>query len=85
MDRLKRFLDKGGDEVDKVSIIFTAISIIATIGNAYKKRWCFVIWLFTNSFWCIYDFSIGAYSQAVLFAVYFVISIIGFIEWRMKK
>ncbi len=65
-----------------ISYIVTIISIAATIANAYKKRWCFIVWLFTNAFWCIYDFVIGAYSQSVLYAVYFVISVIGLRNWR---
>ena len=64
------------------SILITIASIIGTIANIYKKRWCFIIWLFTNGFWCIYDISIGAYSQAILFAVYFMLAIHGSIKWR---
>ena len=64
------------------SILITIASIIGTIANIYKKRWCFIIWLFTNGFWCIYDISIGAYSQAFLFAVYFALAIHGLIKWR---
>lgn len=65
--------------------IVTAISIIGTIANVYQKRWCFIIWLFTNSFWCIYDASIGQYAQAVLFAVYFALAIAGLVKWGKKR
>lgn len=68
-----------------LSYIITAVSITATIANAYKKRWCFIAWLCTNSFWCVYDFVIGAYSQSFLFAAYFVISVIGLRNWRKKE
>jgi nicotinamide riboside transporter PnuC len=64
------------------SILITIASIIGTVANIYKKRWCFVIWLFTNGFWCIYDLTIGAYSQAILFAIYFGLAIHGLIKWR---
>ena len=64
------------------SILITIASIIGTIANIYKKRWCFIIWLFTNGFWCIYDLTIGAYSQAILFAIYFGLAIHGLIKWR---
>lgn len=67
-----------------ISWIMTAISITATIANAFQKRWCFIVWLFTNSFWCIYDIWIGSYGQAVMFAVYFVISVIGLRNWKKK-
>lgn len=68
-----------------ISYIITAISIVATVGNAFQKRWCFIVWLFTNSFWCIYDIWIGSYGQAVMFAVYFVISVIGLRNWKKKE
>lgn len=66
------------------TIIVTAISIIGTMANIYQKRWCFIIWLFTNSFWFTYDFAIGQYAQALLFAVYFILAVIGLVKWRKK-
>lgn len=68
--------------MEYISYIVTGVSIAATIANAFKKRWCFVAWLFTNAFWSVYDFCIGAYSQSVLFAVYLVISVIGLRKWK---
>ena len=67
------------------SYIVTAVSVAATIANAYQKRWCFAVWLFTNGFWCVYDFIIGAYSQSLLFAAYFIISIIGLKNWGRRE
>ena len=71
--------------MEYISDIITAVSITATIANAFKKRWCFIAWLFTNCFWCVYDFYIGAYSQSILFAVYFVISLIGLRKWKRAE
>ena len=68
-----------------ICYVVTAISIIATLANAYKKRWCFIVWLFTNAFWAIYDFANGIYPQAILFTVYFIISVIGLRKWRNNK
>lgn len=67
-----------------LSYIVTAVSVAATIANAYKKSWCFILWLFTNAFWCIYDAALGAYAQAVLFALYFIISAVGLRKWGKK-
>ena len=62
--------------------VITLLSIIGTLANAYKKRWSFFIYLFTNAFWCIYDLYKGIYAQSILFAVYFVIAVIGIIKWK---
>jgi nicotinamide riboside transporter PnuC len=70
--------------MDNLMWIVTGISIIGTILNIKKKQICFVIWLFTNSIWVIYDFCIGAYAQSVLFIVYVILAIWGVIEWRKK-
>ena len=66
------------------SYIITAISIIATVANAFQKRWCFIVWLFTNLFWIIYDLWIGAYGQALLYVANFVICVIGLFKWKKK-
>lgn len=66
------------------SYIITAISIIATVANAFQKRWCFIVWLFTNLFWIIYDLWIGAYGQALLYVANFVICVIGLRNWKKK-
>ncbi len=71
--------------MQNISYIITAISIIATVANAYKKRWCFIVWLFTNAFWIIYDLYIGAYGQALLYVANFIICVIGLWNWRGKK
>jgi nicotinamide riboside transporter PnuC len=67
------------------TICVTIASLIGTIANIYKKQWCFIIWLFTNSFWCVYDFLNGLYSQSLLFLVYTGLAVWGLIKWRRKS
>lgn len=65
--------------------LLAVASIIGTLANIKKWRWCFAVWLVTNSIWCVYDFSIGAYAQSGLFLVYVGLAIYGLWEWRTKK
>ena len=67
------------------TILITIASLIGTLANIYKKRYCFIIWLFTNAFWCGYDLYKGLYSQAILFFVYFILAIVGVIKWRKSE
>jgi nicotinamide riboside transporter PnuC len=60
------------------------LSIIGTVANIYKKRWCFAVWLLTNTTWCIYDACIGEYAQSGLFAVYAGLAVMGLVQWRKK-
>lgn len=63
----------------------TAAAIIGTIGNSCKKVWGFYIWILTNAFWCVYNLKNRSYAQAILYAVYFVLAIIGIAQWRKKE
>ena len=42
------------------------------------------IWLFANAGWVWFDLSIGATSQATLFAVYMCMNVWGIYEWAKK-
>jgi len=60
-------------------------SIIGTVANIYKKPWCFVVWLFTNSIWCIYNLIIREYSQSLLWGVYTVLAVWGMVQWYREQ
>jgi len=68
-----------------IKIIVTAVALVGLIFNIRRRRVCFVLWLLSNGYWCYYNFAAGEYAQAVLFAVFFVVSIIGFFAWRKSK
>lgn len=65
--------------------IFSIISLLGTILNSNMNKYGNFIWIFTNMFWLIYDFSIGAYAQSLLYFIYFLLAIYGFIKWTMKE
>lgn len=65
--------------------IITLASIVGTVANVRKKRWCFVVWLFTNAAWCVVDTYKGLYSQAMLFAVYVALAAWGLVQWRRSQ
>jgi nicotinamide mononucleotide transporter len=62
--------------------LITAASIVGVVANIYKRRWCFIVWLFSNGIWCAIDFQAGLYAQSALFAIYFVLAIWGLIKWK---
>lgn len=64
-----------------LSWFVTIASITGTVANACKKRWGFLIWMFTNTFWIIYDIHYGLYAQASLYVVNFILAVTGFILW----
>lgn len=70
--------------MQEVTYIITALTIIGTVANSFQKRWCFAVWMITNTFWIIYNLFIQQQAQALLYGVNLITSIIGFIKWRDK-
>ena len=65
-----------------IAFLFTAASIVGTLANSFQKKWCFCIWLCTNSFWCIYNTINAQYAQALLYVFNLATCIIGLYKWR---
>lgn len=65
-----------------IAFLFTAASIVGTLANSFQKKWCFYIWLCTNSFWCIYNTINAQYAQALLYVFNLATCIIGLYKWR---
>lgn len=68
-----------------IAYFVTAASIVGTVANSYKKRWCFYVWLCTNAFWCIYDAVSGQTAQALLYVFNLIMAIVGLVQWRTGK
>ena len=66
------------------SWIVSGLALIGVVLNIRKEKSCFLIWIFTNSYFCIYDASIGAFAQAALFGIYFLLSVWGIYEWKRE-
>ena len=65
-----------------IAYIVTALSIAGTVANSLQKRWCFWVWLVTNSFWCTYNCINGMRAQALLYLFNGVTCIIGLCKWK---
>lgn len=62
----------------------TLVSIIGSILNAKKSKWCFYIWITANLIWLTYDIHIRLYSRAALDVVQTIICISGIIHWAKE-
>lgn len=71
--------------IDSLMWIVTFVSIIGVVLNIHHRRESFYLWFCTNGLWAIYDYKIGAYSQAALFTVYFGLAVYGIYKWRHKR
>jgi nicotinamide mononucleotide transporter len=76
---LKRYTDT----LIPVSEAFsTALSVAGMwlLAKKYLQHW--YVWMVVNAIYVIANFRMGLYFSALLFAVYFVVSILGFVRWR---
>lgn len=65
--------------------IVTIISLIGSVLNAKKSKWCFYVWILANVLWLIYDIHIGLYSRAALDTIQTIICISGIIYWKKEE
>ena len=68
--------------IDEAMWIITVASVVGTVANIYKRRWCFGVWAVTNATWVVYDVWKGAHAQAAMMAIYFGLAIWGLIQWK---
>ena len=67
-----------------ISYIVVAASVIGTVANSFGKRWCFVVWSITNTFWIVYNIALFSYAQALLYAFNLTMAVVGYIKWGKK-
>lgn len=60
----------------------TFASMTGVVLNIKRRRECFYIWAGTNASWSMVDAYHGIWSQACLFAVYWLLALWGLWEWR---
>lgn len=65
--------------------IATGIGISGAILNAFKRIEGFYLWLISNLMFIYVAIVSKLYGAALLFLVYFCISIWGIVSWRKKK
>jgi nicotinamide riboside transporter PnuC len=65
--------------------IVAAASLIGTILNLHRRRECFLFWIATSAAWVVYDLHLHAHAQAALMAVYLVLAIYGWRQWKPTR
>jgi nicotinamide mononucleotide transporter len=60
----------------------TALSVVGMwlLANKYLQHW--YVWMVVNAIYAIANFWMGLHFSALLFTVYFVVSVMGLVRWR---
>lgn len=59
------------------SYLMTVLALVGAYLNSRAIKLGFLIWLFTNAYFAVYNFYFGQSAQCVLFLAYFFISLNG--------
>ena len=68
-----------------IGYVLTAMCLIGTVLNCKKIVACFIIWMFANTGWAIYDIYTEQTYRAILDIVQFITAIWGYSEWSKKE
>jgi len=74
-----KFTDSGIPLCESIS---TTLSVVGMwlLAKKYLQHW--YVWLVVNAIYAIANVGLGLYFSVVLFAVYFVVSVMGLLRWR---
>ncbi len=79
------FLEKfTGDPMPAMDAVITSLGIVATywLGKLYLQQW--LVWIVANVLSVVLFFSQNLYPTALLYALYAVCALYGFMHWRKK-
>jgi nicotinamide riboside transporter PnuC len=67
-----------------LSWIVCTIGIVGTILNVKQNKWCFALWIVSNTCLIFLNFK-AAPAQSALFTVYLATSIWGWVAWTKAE
>lgn len=66
--------------------ILIAMGLIGQVLITKNKRTGYLLWVIADIAWAVFNFSqyqvLGAFEQGILWSIYFIISLWGFIIWK---
>lgn len=70
--------------IEMIGAIATTIAIAGVLLNNYRRRSCFLLWIFSNTFTLIIHAYIGVWSLAARDVVFLVLAVHGLYAWKPK-
>ena len=65
--------------------LVVAIAVVGAVLNVNKWRQWFLLWLVSNSYWCVIAGGQKRWAEATLFAFFFALSLVGMVGWRKQR
>lgn len=70
------------DPSPALDALIATLSMLATYWVANKYIWHWILWIITNLLALVLYLSTGLYATSLLYLLYLIASIVGFIHWR---
>ena len=64
-----------------IGSIATVLAIIGVVGNNRRLRWCFLLWMVSNSLTLVIHAQTGVWSLVVRDAVFLILAVEGWVRW----
>ena len=69
-----------------LSVAGSALSLLGNVFIALKKKSGWIVWILGNIAWILYNlFGDINIPMVVMYSVYFILNIIGFVNWKKKE
>ena len=78
-------MDTHGVVLHVLSTLALIVSLMGNIMINYKKRNGFIVWIISNILWIAVNFcQTPNYQQVIMYVVYAIINIEGYIRWKKE-
>ena len=64
-----------------IGSIATVLAIIGVVGNNRRLRWCFLLWMVSNSLTLVIHAQTGVWSLVVRDVVFLILAVEGWVRW----
>ena len=71
--------------IELIGTVATILAITGVVLNNRRIRWCFVIWICSNTLTLIIHAQTGVWSLVVRDAVFLVLAVEGWIRWGKQR
>ena len=65
--------------------IIVALALAGAVLNAARRVEGFYVWVLTNAWLAVHNYSVGEHAQAALWLAYLVICVAGIARWRRTE
>lgn len=71
--------------IEAIGTISTVIAIVGTVANTRRLRWCFALWMVSNTLSLAVHAWAGIWSFAARDVVFLALAIEGWFRWRTPR